>query len=252
MRIFALSDIHVDHPANAQWIRDLSLQDLQDDVLLLAGDVSDALPRFEACLTALALRFRHVLYVPGNHELWTLRDAPGLTSFAKFDLILKTARRCGALTEPLRLHNLTLVPLLSWYDYSFGLPGPDLRDNWMDFHACRWPDGFTDADVADHFLALNEDHLAIEATRIISFSHFLPRIDVMPPQIPDKYRYLYPVLGSARLDRQIRRLGSQIHVYGHSHVNRQIQIDGVTYINNAFGYPRETRIAAKALLQIVA
>jgi hypothetical protein len=36
-------------------------------------------------------------------------------------------------------------------------------------------------------------------------------------------------------------------VYGHSHVNRDVAIDGVTYINNAFGYPRETRITAKAL-----
>jgi predicted phosphodiesterase len=52
------------------------------------------------------------------------------------------------------------------------------------------------------------------------------------------------------LEQQIRLLRSDIHVYGHSHVNRRIEIGGITYINNAFGYPSETRIAAKRLLCI--
>ena len=30
--------------------------------------------------------------------------------------------------------------------------------------------------------------------------------------------------------------------------NRKVEIDGVTYINNAFGYPQETRIAKKELV----
>jgi len=33
-------------------------------------------------------------------------------------------------------------------------------------------------------------------------------------------------------------------------VNRQVKIDGITYINNAFGYPAEKRITAKHLLRI--
>ena len=35
-----------------------------------------------------------------------------------------------------------------------------------------------------------------------------------------------------------------------SYVNRQVVVDGVTYINNAFGYPHEKRIAAKHLICI--
>lgn len=41
-----------------------------------------------------------------------------------------------------------------------------------------------------------------------------------------------------------------MHVYGHSHINRRARIDGVTYINNAFGYPGEGGISAKQLLCI--
>jgi len=47
-----------------------------------------------------------------------------------------------------------------------------------------------------------------------------------------------------------RDLLTAIRVYGHSHVNRRVPIEGVCYINNAFGYPGETRITAKQLLCI--
>ena len=40
MRIFALSDIHVDFDDNAIWVSSLSAQDFREDLLILAGDVS--------------------------------------------------------------------------------------------------------------------------------------------------------------------------------------------------------------------
>ena len=76
----------------------------------------------------------------------------------------------------------------------------------------------------------------------------MPRIDIMPSVIPPKRRILYPVLGSSLIDEQIRVIGSQIHLYGHSHVNLDITKDNTRYINNAFGYPSETRITAKKLV----
>jgi hypothetical protein len=68
--------------------------------------------------------------------------------------------------------------------------------------------------------------------------------------VPEEYRYLYPVLGSKRLERRLRALGSGTHIYGHSHLNRNVRLDGVTYINNAFGYPSEGHIANKTLLYV--
>jgi hypothetical protein len=50
------------------------------------------------------------------------------------------------------------------------------------------------------------------------------------------------------LERQLRRLRSRIHVYGHSRLNRWMVIDGVTYLNNTLGNPSEGRIAAKRLV----
>jgi Icc-related predicted phosphoesterase len=108
----------------------------------------------------------------------------------------------------------------------------------------------TGDEITRHFISMNVPLLNTTNKLIISFSHFMPRIDIMPDFIPLFQRRLYPVLGSSLLEQQIRKLGSHIHVYGHSHVNRFIEKDGVTYINNAFGYPYETAITAKKLLCI--
>ena len=250
MRVFALSDIHIDYDVNAKWVGNVSTADYQEDVLILAGDVSDTLRLVDWCLTTLARCFRRVLFVPGNHDLWVIRDTPGKDSLQKFDDVRAVVESSGASMEEYRERGVAIIPLLSWYDYSFGEPTDELRSIWMDYRACRWPGGYTDQRVTAHFAALNEKHVRAAADKVITYSHFLPRIDVMPGFIPSSARMLYPVLGSAQLDAQVRKLGADIHVYGHSHVNRQVKIDGVTYINNAFGYPHETRITAKRLVVI--
>lgn len=252
MRVFTVSDLHVDHEANRQWLAQLSERDFRDDALILAGDVSDRPDRLRACLEALVRRFRQVLFVPGNHELWVVRDAPALDSLQKFDAVRHLARECGATVDAWQRGPVRIVPLQSWYDYSFGPPAGALRAAWNDFQACRWPDGWDAARITQHFLALNEPLLAprvaVPGELLISFSHFLPRIDVMPERIPPDKRILYPVLGSAALGEQVQRLQPAMHVYGHSHVNRRVRLDGIEYVNNAFAYPQETRIAAKRLL----
>ena len=249
MRVFALSDIHVDYDENARWLEALSKYDYRDDVLILAGDVSDSIELLTWTLGLLARRFRHVSFVPGNHDLWVIRDRPRQTSLKKFETVQQRARDSGAATEVLRCGALSIVPLLAWYDYSFGPPDRDLARTWMDYRACAWPSDYGAAEVTAHFLACNEPSLLDAAGTVISFSHFLPRIDVMPKRA-EGARWFYPVLGTDRLERQIRRLGSTIHAYGHSHVNRHVTIDGVRYVNNAFGYPHERRISRKSLVCI--
>lgn len=250
MRIFAVSDLHVDYEENGRWLDGLSTYDFTDDVVIVPGDISDSLLRIDRALSALAFRFRQVMFVPGNHELWVSRDKPALDSMEKFARICDVATEAGALMRPLSTPGFTIVPLFSWYDFSFGLPSDELRMIWADFRACRWPEGMREAEVTQHFLGLNEVHIVDHPGRVISFSHFLPRADLLPGFVPAQFRALLPVFGCTALDLQLRRLKPAIHVYGHSHLNRQVKIDGVRYVNNAFGYPRESRITAKELLLI--
>jgi predicted phosphodiesterase len=250
VRVFALSDIHIDYDTNAKWVANLSVAEYRDDALILAGDVTDSRRLLDWCLSALAKRFRKVLFTPGNHELWVIREDREMNSLQKFDEVRAVVESSGASMQAFRERGVEIIPLLAWYDYSFGEPSEELRSMWMDYRACRWPSGYTEEDVAAHFAAFNDKHVGVAGATVITYSHFLPRIDLMPEFIPYTHKLLYPILGSTRLESQLRMLNSSIHVYGHSHVNRQVKIDGVTYINNAFGYPSETLGTSKSLTLI--
>lgn len=247
MRVFALSDLHADYPENLAWILDLSSEDYRSDVLVLAGDVTDDLAILQQVFRSLVAKFRAVLFVPGNHELWVHNDTVNC-SLEKFELIAQLCRDEGVRQARYDCGEVSFVPLYSWYDFSFGQPDRHLRRAWRDFKACAWPSYLEDsAAVNRYFLAMNEANLAIRNSTVISFSHFLPRIDVMPARIPHDRRRVYPVLGSVRLGEQVKQLQPAIHIYGHSHVNQSIELDNIRYVNNAFAYPKEGRIARKRL-----
>ncbi|HET8887718.1 MAG TPA: metallophosphoesterase [Candidatus Angelobacter sp.] len=250
MRILALSDIHIDYDENARWVANLSIAEYQDDVLILAGDVTDTPRLFEWCFKILARRFHKVLFVPGNHDLWVARDGSEKNSLQKFNDIREVVESSGASMQAFCEKSVSIIPMLGWYDYSFGEPSEELKSIWMDYRACRWPDGFTEKDVAAYFGAFNGKQASVVGGKVITYSHFLPRIDLMPGFIPNAKKLLYPILGSVQLDLQLRQYHPDIHVYGHSHVNRQVNIEGISYINNAFGYPSETGITAKRLMCI--
>lgn len=249
MRVFATSDVHVDHPDNRGWLFNLSDYDYRHDVLILAGDMTDDLRLLESALQVVAAKFRQVLFVPGNHELWVVRDE-SKDSLKKFAQVLGICRDCGVSTDVYRSNGLSIVPLFGWYDFSFGAPCAKILQQWADFAACVWPEGFNAAMVTELFLQKNLDRLVVRNETVISFSHFLPDIGLMPDFVHPSKHYIYPVLGAHRLGEQVRALQPAIHVYGHSHVNNDVSAGGIRYINNAYGYPSETRITSKQLLCI--
>ena len=257
MRIFAISDVHADYPENMALIQALSGQSHARDTLLLAGDVTDDLAKLARVLGEVREKFAHVFFVPGNHELWLRRGQPG-DSVAKFERILRLCDGLGVATRPARVAagpgdpGAWVVPLLSWYvkpeqgaDSLFVPREGDDRSlsMWADEVLTRWPEHLS---VADYFLDMNEPHLEREYDApVLSFSHFLPRRELMfrsPPLAPPRrtIRFNFSrVAGSTRLEAQIRALGSVLHVYGHQHRNRDRVIDGLRYISNCLGYPPE-------------
>ncbi len=170
MRVFALSDIHIDYEVNARWIKNLSTAEYQDDVLILAGDVTDTLRLLEWCLGTLRKRFKKVMFVPGNHELWVIREGREKNSLQKFDDVCAVVESSGASMQPFRDRGVSIIPLLTWYDYSFGEQSEELRAMWMDYRACRWPSGLTEKDVA-LFAAHRFDARVHSMLRQASISH---------------------------------------------------------------------------------
>jgi len=261
MRVFALSDLHVDHQGNLAWVNQLSSVEYLDDALILAGDVSDRLDRIEEALASLRGKFASVFFVPGNHELWIRKEDLG-DSIGKFEQVMSLCESLGVQTFPGKLHSgettVHIVPLFSWY--ARPEDGPDSlylkkkTENtslqmWGDDRFTRWPQ--MEESIADYFLGMNRARFPEAGEDVISFSHFLPRRELIfgsekrsrsgggGQGDPHPWFNFSRFAGSAGINRQIRELRSVIHVYGHQHRDRNREIDGVQYVSRCLGYRRE-------------
>jgi len=231
MRLFATSDLHTDYKENFRWLQEISDSDYVNDALIVAGDISDRPEIIRDTLQLLRSKFRHLLFTPGNHELWV--RGVEYDSIEKLQRVLQLCANLNVITSPVRFDDFWVVPLFSWYDGVF----ESARLGWADFHFCKWPSDATP--LSDYFLRLNEPHLKTYDAPVITFSHFLPREDLLPPKEYLRIDWLGSVSVCAALDNQIRQLGSTLHVCGHTHTRVDREIDGVRYVQNAVRYPKE-------------
>ncbi|CAM9537948.1 unnamed protein product [Discosporangium mesarthrocarpum] len=85
--------------------------------------------------------------------------------------------------------------------------------------------------------------------RVISFSHFVPRSELCPEKRFLNEPMLPKVIGSSSLERQIRELGSDLHVYGHTHIPYDLEVEGVRYIQWPLGSVAEQSRQCKVMRQ---
>jgi hypothetical protein len=52
------------------------------------------------------------------------------------------------------------------------------------------------------------------------------------------------VSGTKRLEQQLRAVNSTLHVFGHTHIDRDFVLDGVRYLQQSRKYPREQKYVA--------
>lgn len=250
MRIYAISDLHVDFAANLTLLETLPPNHAAD-VLLLAGDVSHRLERTEVTLRLLTQRFARVLFVPGNHDLWLEEGvAEADTSLDRLTGLMALCDRLGVQTGPAAVgDDWWVVPLHGWYEAHFGAPdGPPVSEEvlarrWSDHRRCRWPSSLgDDAARCAHFASRNEVYPAPpDGRRVLTFSHFVPRPDLIPPLERLRFKQLPRVSGTLRLERQLRAVGSEIHVFGHTHIPWDASLDGVRYVQRPLAYPWERK-----------
>jgi predicted phosphodiesterase len=233
MRIYAISDLHTDFRENREALERAPMSGHRDDVLIVAGDIADSEPVLRDTLQLLASRFGEVFFVPGNHELWVRGEQRD--SMEKFRAVLRICDETGVRTEPARVGGTWVVPLFSWYDASFDVRGEAVADEleaWADRYFTRWPSGVGRVDEA--FLEMNEPHVRRYDAPVITFSHFLPRPELLPPVQYLRFRGLPLVAGSLGIESQIRRIAPQVHVFGHTHIPSDKVLDGVRYVQNHF------------------
>ena len=277
--IFAVSDLHTDYQANLDWVHAAAPKGAADSVLLVAGDVSDRLGVFESTMEALADAFGAVFFVPGNHDLWVRRDgSEGNDSLDKLQRLTAICESLGIFTTPQRVRMasggaVSICPLLSFHHASFDtepdveyLRLPSARVTVTDFRATVWPDGLAlgDEALAQHLDDGNDELLCRAAHQaaqhahglvepisdwadvrdggasVVSFSHFLPRIELMPEKRFLVYPDLIKAVGSQPLGRRVDALRPDVHLFGHSHFGWDAVLDdGVRYVQAPLATPEE-------------
>ena len=125
--LLAISDLHVTYPENRRIVENLRGGSPRD-WLIVCGDVSELSADLEWALGVLRERFATVVWVPGNHDLWSTPGDPlGLRGEARYRHLVAVCRQLSVLTpeDPYPQWNgpggpLTVAPLFVLYDYSFG------------------------------------------------------------------------------------------------------------------------------------
>jgi hypothetical protein len=76
---------------------------------VLAGDLCESLEDLDFVLRTLGPRFGRLVWVPGNHELWTLPG--GACGVAKYEQCVDVCREHGVLTpeDPYEVFRATAV-----------------------------------------------------------------------------------------------------------------------------------------------
>ena len=125
MKLYAISDLHLNYQINRNALADLP--NYPEDWLIVAGDIGESEAHFHFAFSVLTQRFARLIWVPGNHDLWSHPSDPcGLEGNAKYLRIVSICREYGVITpeDPYVSwsaagNSWLLVPLFILYDYSF-------------------------------------------------------------------------------------------------------------------------------------
>jgi len=97
MNLWAISDLHLGIDANRRAVERVAAR--PEDWLILAGDIGDSEADLALAFEILAPRFARLIWVPGNHELWTEPRTPGAPrGVERYAALVELARRHGVIT----------------------------------------------------------------------------------------------------------------------------------------------------------
>jgi 3',5'-cyclic AMP phosphodiesterase CpdA len=256
--LLAISDLHVAFDDNQTVLEGLR-PDHPDDWLLVAGDVGEIIGDIGRALELLSRRFAKVVWVPGNHELWTHRQDPvTLRGRSRYEHLVRICRDLGVVTpeDPYPVWQsptgpVTVAPLFVLYDYTFRPSGTRTRAEALERarasgivgtdEALLHPDPYPSIDAwCRARLALTERRLAALApgTETVLVNHF--------PLVREPTRVLrHPEFalwcGTRATADWHTRFNARAVVYGHLHIPRTTWYDGVRFEEVSVGYPREWR-----------
>jgi 3',5'-cyclic AMP phosphodiesterase CpdA len=255
MKLYAISDLHVGCEDNRRLL--WTIPDHPEDWLIVAGDVAEKEADIASTLRMLASRFQKVLWVPGNHELWTIpSDAVGLRGEAKYRRLVSICRSYGVLTpeDPYvqwpgaEGPRVVLAPLFLLYDYSFR------PDHVSEHQALSWamesgvvcmdeavlhPDPYPSrkawCEARCKWTEARLSEIPADCSTVL-INHFPLRRDLaILPAIPNFTIWC----GTRRTEDWHSRFRAAVVVSGHLHIRSTRWRDGVRFEEVSLGYPRQ-------------
>jgi Icc-related predicted phosphoesterase len=258
MKLYAISDLHVHYEANRKALK--SIKNYRDDWLILGGDMGEKGEHHEFVFDIVCNKFDKVFWVPGNHDLWTIKDNNGKTvsGIEKYQYLLSICRRYSIITPednyvewPGDGHPCVIIPLFNLYDYSFS-PDDVTKDN-----AIKWAmkSGIVCND--EYYLKTSPYESILEwCDERISYSE--KRLEDVHLKMPDHgfilinhfpLRYEHVQLfwiprfsiwcGTKKTENWHRRFPVHVVVYGHIHYRATHNLDKVRFEEVSLGYPKQ-------------
>ncbi len=253
MKLYALADLHLRYEVTRQALQ--ALRPHPDDWLILAGDVGETEEHLRFALAILTRRFARLLWVPGNHDLWTIPSrADDLRGEATYRRQVQICRDFGVLTPedpyvtwPGEGPKCILAPTFVLYDYTFR---PDEIDSVAGAIAWAAEDNLLCSDEVllhpdpypsrqawcEQRVKMTEPRLAEAAARapLVIVNHFPLRRDLaILPRIPR-----FSIWCGTRLTEDWHvRYRAEAVIYGHLHIRGSYLRDGVRFEEVSLGYP---------------
>jgi predicted phosphodiesterase len=262
MRLLAISDLHLSQVANRNAL--FSMRDHGEDWLIIAGDTSEKLEYHELAFQELSKRFGKLIWVPGNHDLWTVHreDEYAIRGVEKYRALVELARSFAVTTpeDPFvewptngdEINDSVIIaPLFLLYDYSFRpktVAKKDMRE-WVRKKHAECSDEFflhpnpyesrEDWCWSRCNMTANKLSNVNENCKTILINHWPLRLDIIDiPRIP---RFT-PWCGTMITRSWHQKYSASVVVSGHLHTRRTDFIDGCRFEEVSLGYKRQWNV----------
>ncbi|MBT5913417.1 MAG: metallophosphoesterase [Rhodospirillaceae bacterium] len=259
MQLLAISDLHLSQTSNKEAL--IKMADHRDDWLIIGGDTSEKPELHEFAFKELSKRFGRLIWVPGNHDLWTFdsKSKYAKRGVEKYNMLVEIARSFGVITPedpflewPEKSGNdaesLFIAPLFLLYDYSFRPKSVDRNNvkNWVrEVHA----------ECSDEILLdpkpyksreewcwercdMSTEKLSNipETCKTILINHWPLRLDLINlPRVP---RFT-PWCGTHLTHDWHNKFRANVVISGHLHTRRTDFIDDCRFEEVSLGYRRQ-------------
>ena len=254
MKLWAISDLHVGYEKNWEALQRIRAR--PEDWLIVAGDVGETFDQLRRVFDLLGERFARLVWVPGNHELWTHPHCEnGDRGEARYAALIELCRERGVLNpEDAYEHwdeGLVICPLFVGFDYSFSPDGmtPDEARAWAR------EQGIVSAD--ERFLH-PDPHPSLDAWCRARLELTRARLEALPEGVETVLVHHWPLrhdlvrlhkvprfspwCGTTATEDWHLRYRARVVVNGHLHMRATDWRDHVRFEEVAIGYPRHWHV----------